>query len=558
MAQVIEYDINVNAGGSIRTLQQMEDELRDLNEEIKDVDVNSKAFKTASKNIQAVTQELEKANKSVEGFTLDKKLETADGAIKVVAGSVQAFTGTLGLMGIESKAFDEITAKASSAIAFGTGIKDLSEGVGKLAKNLNLSSIATKAYTAVQKVFNAVMSMNPLGILITSLTIAGGLIFAFRDKILDFIKNALGPFSGIIDKIVGGFTSLAEAVGLVDDEQTKFQKANIKRMEDELAVAQAKGEATLQMEKDLLLERRKLLEEGTDEYEASLLAEKVLDGKMYKEKKDADETAKNEQLARNKAYNEKLKAQRQKENDEWLEQQRQFALEQQELEDELREAEKALLAERQEEDIINFASYEGALADEEDLLLEDSLARNQRLVEGEQRKQAMLAGARQVGLDNLISIAGAETNVGRALIIAKQVQLAKELFNEASKTLAFSQQAVARSTVAVAEGTAQTAKVGFPQNIPLLIGYAAQAAGIIGAIRGAVKASKGAGAGNVQVTQPRVPAGNAPQRRADSIPTGQTGQEQASQQVVKAYVVAGDVTSTQEVNAKLNAKRTLG
>lgn len=556
MAQVIEYDINVNAGGSVRTLQQMEEELAQLNDEIKDLDVNSKAFKNASKNIQGVTKELEKANKSVEGFTLDKKLEATDGAIKIVAGSVQGFTGALGLMGIESEAFDKITAQASSAIAFGTGIKDLSEGVGKLAKNLNISSIATKAYTVAQRVFNAVMSMNPLGILITSLAVAGGLIIAFKDQILGFIKNALGPFSGIIDKIVGGFTALGEAVGLVDDEQTKAQKAQIKRMEDELAVAQAKGEATLQMEKDLLLEKRKLLEEGTEDYEASLLEEKVLDGKMYKEKKDADQKAKDEQLARNTAYNEKLKAQRQKENDEWLEQQKQFALDQQALDDELRQAFLEQQAIKQEEDLINFSTYEGALADEEDLLLEDSLARNQRLVDGEQRKQMMLANARQVGLDNLISIAGAETNVGRALIIAKQVQLAKELFQEASKTLAFSQQAVARSTVAVAEGTAQTAKVGFPQNIPLLIGYAAQAAGIIGAIRGAVKASKESG--NVQVTQPRVPAGNAPQRRADSIPAGQTGTEQASQQVVKAYVVAGDVTSTQEVNAKLNAKRTLG
>ena len=80
---------------------------------------------------------------------------------------------------------------------------------------------------------------------------------------------------------------------------------------------------------------------------------------------------------------------------------------------------------------------------------------------------------------------GAETAVGKAALLAKQAIAAQELIMEVSKTITFAQ-AAARSTVAVAEGTAQTAKVGFPQNIPLLIGYAAQAAGIIMAIKSAV------------------------------------------------------------------------
>jgi len=93
---------------------------------------------------------------------------------------------------------------------------------------------------------------------------------------------------------------------------------------------------------------------------------------------------------------------------------------------------------------------------------------------------------RQKALDDIISIVGAETNVGRAALVAKQILMARELFMEAKRTITFSAQAAARSTVAVAEGTAQTAKVGFPQNIPLLIGYAAQAFGILSAIRAAV------------------------------------------------------------------------
>jgi hypothetical protein len=112
---------------------------------------------------------------------------------------------------------------------------------------------------------------------------------------------------------------------------------------------------------------------------------------------------------------------------------------------------------------------------------------------------------RQTSLDNIISIAGAETEIGRAALVAKQILMAKELVMEVSRTITFSAQAAARSVVAVAEGTAQTAKIGFPQNIPMLIGYAAQAASILLAIRSAVRGAKSAESGDTSSTTPATP-----------------------------------------------------
>jgi hypothetical protein len=72
------------------------------------------------------------------------------------------------------------------------------------------------------------------------------------------------------------------------------------------------------------------------------------------------------------------------------------------------------------------------------------------------------------------------------------------MFLEIKKTIAFSKQAVAKSKIAVAEGSAQTAKIGFPQNIPLLIGYAVQAAAIFSSVKSAVKGISGVeGVGNI-------------------------------------------------------------
>lgn len=95
-------------------------------------------------------------------------------------------------------------------------------------------------------------------------------------------------------------------------------------------------------------------------------------------------------------------------------------------------------------------------------------------------------------LDNIVALAGAESAVGRAALVAKQILLAKELVLEAKKALSSIALKSAESGVSVATGFAKTLAAGFPQNIPLLIAYAAQAAGIISAIVSAVSKTKSA------------------------------------------------------------------
>jgi hypothetical protein len=102
------------------------------------------------------------------------------------------------------------------------------------------------------------------------------------------------------------------------------------------------------------------------------------------------------------------------------------------------------------------------------------------------------------GADDLASIFAEESDLQRAAIIFKQTLLGIELGIEISKTIAFSKLSLARSKVAVAEGTAQTAKLGFPQNVIPLALYAIQAALIISSIVKATKsadAAAGAGGG---------------------------------------------------------------
>ena len=99
--------------------------------------------------------------------------------------------------------------------------------------------------------------------------------------------------------------------------------------------------------------------------------------------------------------------------------------------------------------------------------------------------------------------------------------MAKELIMEVKKTITFSTQVAARSSAALAEGTAQTAKVGFPQNIPLLIAYAAQAAGIISAVLSAVRGAKASTAEAQSIGTEGVP--NTPKPQINVVATRAAG-----------------------------------
>ena len=146
---------------------------------------------------------------------------------------------------------------------------------------------------------------------------------------------------------------------------------------------------------------------------------------------------------------------------------------------------------------------------------------------------------------------------------------AKENILEAKKTLIKAQGAVtdatidsAKSGTAIAQGVAETSKIGFPQNIPMLIAYAAQAVGVVSAIKQAVGktkavassvgASAGGGAG---LSTPSVPTASVPPQ-VQSVGTSGINQLagviQGQQETpLRAYVVSNDVTTAQSLDRNI-------
>ncbi len=197
------------------------------------------------------------------------------------------------------------------------------------------------------------------------------------------------------------------------------------------------------------------------------------------------------------------------------------------------------------------------------------LEEDKKIADSEIALEQQKTAAKRKALDDAISLAGAETGVGKALLIVKQGLALKEMIMEAKKTITFSKLAVAKSTVAAAEGTAQTAKIGFPQNIPMLIGYAAQAVGIIGAIRSATSSANsisgsfgGGGGASVPAAPPSVPTASSIPPSFNVVGASETsvlGDAVASQtnEPIQAYVVSNDVTTAQSLENNIVEGATL-
>lgn len=170
-----------------------------------------------------------------------------------------------------------------------------------------------------------------------------------------------------------------------------------------------------------------------------------------------------------------------------------------------------LLADKLKQDEEYFAAQQAIYAGNQEKLDEIDRARTANLQQNAQQQEQIRRAQVDLQLratDAVINALGAETAAGKAALIAKQFILAKELFLEVKRTIAFSKSALAQSKIAVATGAAQTAKVGFPQNIPLLVLYAAQAVSIIKTVIDATKAAKETG-GETGGTETSVPSGTA-------------------------------------------------
>jgi hypothetical protein len=211
----------------------------------------------------------------VDNFNPDTKFNALSGSISGVLNGFQAVEGAIGMVGVESEALQETMLRVQSVMAFTQGIDGLLEA-GDAFKQLGAKamqySVVQKVVTAGQRLWNAAMAANPIGLLIAGITtlIAVGysLIKYFQaqaketekatasikehNKALNKQNQELEKSQTRLEKSNKFQEDYAKASGKSSEE---LRKLAIKHAEEELALARKNKElakATYLREKDIL------------------------------------------------------------------------------------------------------------------------------------------------------------------------------------------------------------------------------------------------------------------------------------------------------------------
>jgi hypothetical protein len=229
----------------------------------------------AARKAAGLKEQIEDTNDLLKSYKGEGAFIALGKAMSSVASGFSAVEGGLGLIGVESEKLQETMLKVQSAMALAQGLEGL-EDAGRAFKTLGARamqySVVQKVVTAGQRLWNAAMAANPIGLLIAGITtlIAVGysLVKYFQaqaketekatasikehNKALNKQNQELEKSATRLEKSNKFQEDYAKASGKSSEE---LRKLAIKHAEEELALARKNKElakATYLREKDIL------------------------------------------------------------------------------------------------------------------------------------------------------------------------------------------------------------------------------------------------------------------------------------------------------------------
>jgi len=308
----------------------------------------SKEAQDAAKKVAGLKDTIGDAKDLAETFNPDKKFVALGGAVQGVVAGFSAYSGVMGLLGVESKETEKLLLKVQSAMALQQGISGITQSIDSfklLGKSIQSTTVFQKASSAatavaatVQKVFTGSVAATSVGfkvlrgaIIATGIglliVIIGALVNNF-DSIKKAVMNLLGPFKFITDAIGNLITAVTDFFGITSEADRATEKLNAKTAETnkaaerQIELMEAQGATAKQiravknkMYQDEIDNLTKILElqgELSDE-ETSRLADlkhmqKVLSAEGVKEEADAAEAAKKKKIEDDKKASDAAKA----------------------------------------------------------------------------------------------------------------------------------------------------------------------------------------------------------------------------------------------------------
>ncbi len=232
---------------------------------------------------------------------------------------------------------------------------------------------------------------------------------------------------------------------------------------------------------------------------------------------------------------------------------------------------------REKEEADRQAQKEKDEADRKAKAIEDSKIQLEKERQIELAKRQM----REQTFNNAVQLAGAESRLGKTILLAKQILLAKEAIMNFKSNVIKATAAMGNVTLTAAEAGVQTtssiakaANVAPPPfNLPFIATALATAVSVMSAVKAAKSKTKsaasllGGGGGGIDVSAPN-PSISTPPDIESITPqfntVGASGTNQLAQLLggeqapVRAFVVSGDVSTAQEMDRNIVSSASLG
>lgn len=223
--------------GSIKTqLKEANAELLAMREKFGDTSDEAVA---AAKKVGKLKDSIGDAKAMADAFSPDQKFKAFGQALQGVAGGFAAVQGAMGLMGSESKDVEKMLLKVNSAMALSQGIDSVlnsADAFKTLGKKLMSFSVIQNIVTVAQRLFNLAMAANPIGVLITAITLLIAGVAALTSYFMSNAKAAKANEKAVKEN-AKALEQQQKATAKAADELNRAQNF-------QLAMAKANGATT--------------------------------------------------------------------------------------------------------------------------------------------------------------------------------------------------------------------------------------------------------------------------------------------------------------------------
>ena len=240
MAKEIALKLKITSQGEekvISNLNELESELQILQTTLKTLDFGTAAFKEATRNIATLRTKIDEIDKASEGIGAEKKFRAIGDAINILTGSFQVLSGAIGLFTSDTETLEEVQKAETAALNvlnIALGINAINTALvesATLRKTIadKASILATKAATIAQRAFNAVMSANPIALVITAVAGLGIAMLALSKE----TKNAT--------KELDALKISTDTLDQVSKDSIKTRDEEIKKISSLVAVSETEN-----------------------------------------------------------------------------------------------------------------------------------------------------------------------------------------------------------------------------------------------------------------------------------------------------------------------------